>query len=83
MSKPAFQDDRAKQWRIQAVAEGPGSFVSRKPLPSAWRGLRDEELSATSGIPGGVFVHMSGFIGGNKTYEGALEMARKALTMDL
>ena len=47
-----------------------------------WRGLRDSQLSEESGIPGGVFVHMSGFIGGNDTYEGALEMAKKALTMD-
>ena len=31
------------------------------------------------GVPGGVFVHASGFIGGNATYEGALAMARKAL----
>ena len=29
-----------------------------------WRGLRDEELSETSGIPGGIFVHASGFTGG-------------------
>ena len=35
-----------------------------------------------SGIPGCVFVHASGFIGGNATLEGALEMARKALTLD-
>ena len=56
-----------------------GSFASRKPLPTAWRGLRDEELSAKTGIPGGVFVHASGFIGGNATEEGALQMARRGL----
>ncbi|GAQ79378.1 hypothetical protein KFL_000290280 [Klebsormidium nitens] len=78
-----YEDDRAMQWRVQAVSQAPGSFESRKPLPKAWRGLRDDDLSQASGIPGGVFVHMSGFIGGNKTYEGALAMARKALTMDL
>ncbi|KAJ9148136.1 hypothetical protein P3X46_030223 [Hevea brasiliensis] len=32
-----------------------------------------------SGIPGSVFVHMSGFTGGNQTYEGALTMSRTAL----
>jgi uncharacterized UPF0160 family protein len=32
-----------------------------------------------SGVPGCVFVHASGFIGGNATYEGALEMARLSL----
>ena len=44
-----------------------------------WRGVRDEELSKLSGIPGCIFVHASGFIGGNETYEGALEMARRTL----
>lgn len=58
-----------------------GSFESRLPLPTVWRGLRDDELSSESGIDGGVFVHMSGFIGGNKTFEGALAMAKKALAM--
>lgn len=42
-------------------------------------GVRDEELDKVSGIKGCVFVHASGFIGGNKTFEGALEMARKAV----
>lgn len=76
-----YEDDREKKWRVQAMSAAPGSFQSRKPLPAAWRGLRDEELSAASGIPGGVFVHASGFIGGNATLEGAVEMARKALTL--
>jgi uncharacterized UPF0160 family protein len=44
-----------------------------------WKGLRDDALSKESGIEGGIFVHISGFIGGNKTKEGALAMARKAL----
>jgi uncharacterized UPF0160 family protein len=55
------------------------SFENRKPLPAEWRGLRDEELSEKSGIPGCVFVHAAGFIGGNKTYGGAVLMAQKAL----
>lgn len=59
----------------------PDRFESRKALPSQWRGMRDEELSRESGIPGGVFVHMSGFIGGNQTYDGALSMAKAALKL--
>jgi len=77
-----YEDEREKKWRIQAVGTAPGSFESRKALPVPWRGLRDADLSGASGIPGGVFVHASGFIGGNDTYEGALEMAKKALTMN-
>ncbi|OEL24184.1 UPF0160 protein [Dichanthelium oligosanthes] len=74
-----YEDERSKGWRVQAVAVAPDRFESRKALPEKWRGMRDDELSAQTSIPGCVFVHMSGFIGGNKTYEGALEMARAAL----
>ncbi|XP_075485503.1 uncharacterized protein LOC142525197 isoform X1 [Primulina tabacum] len=76
-----YQDDRSKHWRVQAVAIAPDRFESRKALPVQWRGLRDDELSKESEIPGCVFVHMSGFIGGNQTYEGALAMAKSALKL--
>jgi uncharacterized UPF0160 family protein len=65
---------------VQAVSVAPGRFESRKALPEKWRGMRDDGLPQETGIPGCVFVHMSGFIGGNMTNEGALEiMARAAL----
>lgn len=67
------------KWRVQCVPESKDSFQSRRPLPEAWRGFRDEELDGITGIPGTVFVHAAGFIGGNKTFEGALAMAQKAL----
>jgi uncharacterized UPF0160 family protein len=51
-------------------------------MPEAWRGLRDEALSEVAGIPGCVFVHASGFIGGNATYDGALAMAKKAVAAE-
>ena len=69
------------KWRIRAVSVEAGGFQNRKDLPDAWKGVRDEELSKVSGIPGGIFIHASGFIGGNKTFNGALQMAQKALTM--
>ncbi|XP_015896321.3 uncharacterized protein LOC107430054 [Ziziphus jujuba] len=74
-----YQDERSKQWRVQAVAVSPDRFENRKSLPSQWRGLRDEQLSKEAGIPGCVFVHSSGFIGGNQSHEGALAMARASL----
>lgn len=67
-------------WRVQCVPVSSDSFESRKPLPEAWRGVRDDALSQLSGIDGCIFVHASGFIGGNKTRQGALEMAKKALS---
>ncbi|KAF1987873.1 MYG1 protein-like protein [Aulographum hederae CBS 113979] len=71
--------DADSKWRIRAVSVENGGFQNRKDLPDAWKGVRDEELDRASGISGCVFVHMGGFIGGNKTFEGALEMARKAV----
>ncbi|CAH1268595.1 C12orf10 [Branchiostoma lanceolatum] len=73
--------DQGGNWRVQCVPVATQSFESRLALPEEWRGVRDEELSKLSGIPGCVFVHASGFIGGNKTREGALLMAQRALQM--
>jgi uncharacterized UPF0160 family protein len=56
------------------------AFENRLSLPEEWRGVRDEDLEKVSGIEGAKFVHAAGFIGGNKTYEGALKMAQIALT---
>ncbi|XP_040395342.1 MYG1 exonuclease isoform X1 [Cygnus olor] len=73
--------DRGGQWRVQSVPAGPHTFESRLPLPEPWRGIRDEALSQLAGVPGCVFVHASGFIGGNRTRDGALEMARRTLAL--
>lgn len=75
----AEKPEPGAKWRIQCVPETKDSFTSRKPLPEAWRGFRDEELDGVAGVPGCVFVHAAGFIGGNKTFEGAKEMATRAL----
>mmetsp|Transcript_100093 Transcript_100093/g.283367 ORF Transcript_100093/g.283367 Transcript_100093/m.283367 type:complete len:359 (+) Transcript_100093:1-1077(+) len=66
-------------WRVQAVPTARGRFETRVPLLKAWWGLRDAELSGAAGIPGCVFVHANGFIGGNASESGALEMAAGSL----
>jgi uncharacterized UPF0160 family protein len=71
--------DVSGMWRVQAVSK-PDSFENRLALPVEWRGLQDAELEKVTGIAGCTFVHASGFIGGNKTYEGVLAMATKALS---
>ena len=55
------------------------AFTNRLGLLEPWRGLRDAELVARSGIDGCKFVHATGFIGGNATYAGALAMALKTI----
>jgi uncharacterized UPF0160 family protein len=71
--------DEDTKWRIRAVSKEGSGFENRKDLPDAWKGVRDEKLVEVSGIPGCIFVHASGFIGGNKTFQGALAMAQFAV----
>lgn len=75
-----YQDQHCN-WRVQCVPRRLGSFENRLSLCSDWWGIRDDALSNTTGIQNCIFVHANGFIGGNKTYEGALEMAKKTLLM--
>lgn len=66
-------------WRVRAVSLKDQPFTNRLQLKDEWCGLRDQELSDKAGIPDCVFVHASGFIGGNKTKEGALKMAAETI----
>ena len=66
-------------WMVQAIQAVPGTFQSRKLLPEAWAGLRDEEFSVAVGISDGVFCHPGRFIGGAKTRESALKLAAMAV----
>ncbi|XP_069361948.1 MYG1 exonuclease isoform X2 [Maniola hyperantus] len=71
--------DKPNSWRVQAVPVKPTSFVTRKPLNKKWWGVRDSELSQVAGIEGCIFCHSTGFIGGNTTRTGALDMAKNSL----
>ncbi|KAK2703298.1 MYG1 exonuclease-like isoform X2 [Artemia franciscana] len=73
-----FPDDNGG-WRVCGVPVAVGSFELRTPLRAEWRGIRDQELSNLLGIEGAIFVHANGFIGGHKTREGALVMAKLSL----
>jgi len=69
-------------WRVQCVPLEECSFTNRLSLPEQYRGLRDEELSKAWGIPGCIFIHASGFIGANKSFDGALKMAKESLLLN-
>lgn len=75
-----FPDEVNKDWRVQAVPKEPESFECRLPLPSEWRGVRDKDLDNLLIEEGCVFVHASGFIGGHKTKEGAINMAKLSIS---
>ena len=67
--------DSNGSWRVQCMSVSADSFENRKSLPEPWWGKRDEELSTLSGIPGCIFIHATGFIGGATTKESAFKLA--------
>lgn len=71
--------DLSGSWKVQAAPVARGSFVCRKYLPKTWGGLDGKELDEVSGLEGCIFCHPGLFIAGNKSKEGAIAMARKAL----
>jgi uncharacterized UPF0160 family protein len=73
--KYAIFQDSGSSWRVQCMSVSSESFDNRKSLPERWWGKRDADLSTLSGIPGCIFIHATGFIGGAQTKESALRMA--------
>jgi uncharacterized UPF0160 family protein len=74
-----YPDSDGNQYQIKTVPLEAGSFDTRMDLPESWAGLRDQELAAVTGVPDSVFCHLNLFIGGARSFEGALKLAELAL----
>ncbi|AET40278.1 Myg1p Ecym_5538 [Eremothecium cymbalariae DBVPG len=72
-------EDSSGSWRVSTVPVSSTSFKFRQGLLEPLRGLRDEELSKKAQVEGCIFVHASGFIGGAKSKEAALQLAYMSL----
>lgn len=68
------------EWKVRAVRDDPAnSFDSRKDLPEAWAGKRNEELAEVTGVLDAVFCHNKRFIAVAGSKEGAMKLAKIAL----
>lgn len=74
-----YPDSDGNQYQIKTVPVESGSFTARMDLPESWAGLRDGELAAVNGVADSVFCHLNLFIGGARSFEGAVKMAELAL----
>ena len=74
-----YPDSDGDQYQIKTVPVEAGSFTARLDLPKPWAGLREQELAAVTGVPDSVFCHLNLFIGGARSFEGAVRMADLAL----
>ncbi len=70
----------ADKWSVRAVRKDPKKFTNKKDFPKAWAGLRDEALQQVTGVPDAIFCHRALFLAVAKTKEGALALAKLALS---
>ncbi|MFA6585645.1 MAG: MYG1 family protein [Candidatus Paceibacterota bacterium] len=66
-------------WAVRAVRDDSNNFKNRKNLPSAWAGLRDEELQKVTGVEDAIFCHRALFLAVARSKEGAIKLAELAL----
>ncbi len=66
-------------WLASTIRVAHDTFHARAYFPEAWRGLRDAELAAASGIPDAVFCHKAGFLFVAGSKEGAMMAAERAV----
>lgn len=77
---PHFEASGDIRFGLEAVRDNPHSFVNRLDLPANWAGKRDEELVVATGVADAVFCHNQRFFAVAKSKEGAVALARLALT---
>lgn len=74
-----FQGLNDDNWKVVANRINMDSFMSRKPLPSSWGGLEQENLARITEVPDVIFCHKSLFMAEAKSLVGATKLAQKAL----
>ncbi|WP_165964757.1 MYG1 family protein [Periweissella cryptocerci] len=67
-------------WKVTNVE--PHSFEAKILAPENWRGLKDAELQAVTGVATASFVHTAGFIGGAQTLADTIKMAQLIITQN-
>ncbi|MFT3925384.1 MAG: MYG1 family protein [Myxococcales bacterium] len=65
------------RWQLVAIPPEHDSFDKKRPLPEAWAGLVDEELSKVVGVPDARFCHKNRFIAVFGSRESALAAIAK------
>jgi uncharacterized UPF0160 family protein len=70
------------QWKLRGIPPTNDDRMHvRTPLPAAWAGLMDKDLTSVSGIPDAVFCHKGRFISVWKTKEAALTAVERVFEL--
>lgn len=68
------------QWTVKGVRVDPDELPMRKYFPKEWGGLVNEELQKVSGVSDAMFCHRGVFLATARSLEGAILLAKKALS---
>ncbi len=71
-----------KGWGVNVVPAGERTYENRILLPESWAGLRDAELASVTGVADALFCHRARFLAVAKTKEGALALAKIAISKE-
>jgi uncharacterized UPF0160 family protein len=66
-------------WGVKTIRKTGEEFENRKDLPSAWGGLRDEELQKITGVADAIFCHNALFLATALSKDGAVALAKLAV----
>ena len=73
-------DKENNTWSVLAVKEKGFKFKSKLSFPESWGGKKGEELAKETGICDAIFCHNLRFIAVAKSKQGAIELAKKAVS---
>lgn len=74
-----FPAEANAQWMLMTVRVSLAGFATRKPLPTKWASLRNEEMAAVTGVADSVFCHAQRFVAAARSKEGAMSLLEMAL----
>jgi uncharacterized UPF0160 family protein len=74
-----FPEHTNDTWQVYTIRTLEDPFVSKRPFPEAWAGLRDDKLAQLTGVDDALFCHTKRFLAVAKSREGALALLTKSL----
>lgn len=74
-----FPEGTNDTWQVYAMQTLDNPFMSKRPFPEEWAGLRDEQLAELTGVADAIFCHTKRFLVVAKSREGALALLAQAL----
>jgi len=78
--EPLYIVSKDKNWNVIAVGISGSKFKNRLDFPASWAGKENEELAKITGVRDAIFCHNGRFLCVAKSKEGAISLAKLAVS---